>query len=1126
MSQTLNLKVAGLYTAPNQFSGSPDGGLLVANNVTVDQTDLAASRRGFESLPGTLPLSSDRVNRFDYYGGMTDSTKYLIAQWGAGKFGFYDTPSSTWTPYSGTFNPPDPVLARTRFLQQNNNLYLTTSGGIFKLDSVENDTPKEAGVPAGLDVQLSLENSSGFFSQNPVGTFVATVTNGSPTITGLTATPGNIAVGQYLSDTNNFITGATISFITAPALALVSTIATQAGSYQVLVTGPIAGLAIGQLISSASATTLPSTATVTALSGASVTPTGNTHSNTTIDGLSSLTGIVAGMFVTGSGITAGTTVTAVGASSVTISVAASSSLTGTALTFNIPASVSPTGTVTMSSVSITSLSSITGIVPGMTITGTDIPAGTTVIAASGTTVTMSAAATGTPGAAAITFAGAVYLVSNPATATNTVLVPLVVSFTNPGTITMSASSTGTSTEVITYSAGSQVAYRLIWGYKDANNNIILGAPTQWTSITNDSGGTRNVHVRSTIPAGITSANFYQLFRTFQTATATTTPPDEMQQCFEGNPTTMDFTNGYVEIDDSTIDGLLGTSLYTSPSQQGIGQAYAQPPLAKDFCSFYGYVLYANTTSQQSLSLTLTGVGSPNGVQIGDTLHIGGIAYVGGSSEIPSSNQFQVISNGTPAQNITNTTNSLVRVINRSTTSINYATNVSGPTGLPGQMVITTRSLAQAAFSVTASAHGSAYNPPLPTSGATVISTADTFQNGIFCSVENQPEAVPTENLLPLVGSAGDPILRIIALRSYVVILKTDGVFRLVGTNLSNFQILPFDYTTQLVAPDSAVSLNNQVWCLANQGVVSISDTGVQQQSWTNINNVIQELFGTAYAAVQQYASGIGYETDHKYILGLPTNGGDTQNNQVYTYNIFTSAWTRWTRQFTCGFIPKIQNVLYLGNSQNNTVVQERKTGTYTDFIDEAYNFPSISAFANYTVTLSSTLGIKVGDLLYQNASVNSVIISIDPMAGTVTVNDLLTWSIAGATIFPAIENEIQWKPVVAGNAAYLRQYCEGDLLFNTTGFDVATISFSTELSQTFAPVPLTGTPLGNWGFPAWGEFPWGGANLPTPLRFYIPLNSQLGSQLNVDFFIRQAYSNWSLEGVNIVYNDINQEMDG
>lgn len=970
----------------------------VLDDVTVDQNNLLAPRRGFDQLPGQLPATNQRMNRFGYYQGTTDSVAYLIGHWDTDQFGYYS--SSTWNNYTGSFPPPSATLARTRFLQQNNNFYFTTNKGIYKLDSVENDTPKAAGEPPGLDIQLALTGSSGFFSAQSQGSFVGTLTSGSPTITGLTSTPGNIAVGQYLAcspDTTFIPSGTTVSSINASTLAgTPTTSATDAAGQTTLHVSSVVGLAAGQLVSDFSGTLIQT----------------------------------------------GTTVSSVGVGLVVLSLALKR-----------------------------------------------------------------ATAVGTPEA---------------------------IQFLSAPTITMSANAAGgaPTSETISYLAGSQVAYRMVWGKKDLNNNIILGAPSNWVAISNTTGHSSNVTINFSIPSGITTADFYQIYRTFQTPSIAITPNDEMQLCYEGNPIAGDIAIGTLvtPITDSLIDALLGVSLYTSPSQQGIGQAYYPPPMAKDFCSFQNYVFYANTTLQQTINLTILGTDAPNGIQINDVLTIGGIAFTAKGAQNIAANEFKVTystASITPAQAIIATTNSLIQVINQSSTSTVYAYGQSGPTSLPGQILLTSRTFGQTAFVLTASAHGAAYNPILPTSGTTVTSTNITYLNGVYASVQGLPEAVPRANLLPLIGSSAEPILRIIALRDYIVVLKTDGVFRIVGNNLANFQVLAFDYTTKIVAPDSAVSLNNQVWCVANQGIVSISDSGVQQQSWTNINTIIQELLGTASTQVAQYASAVAYETEHKYILGIPSSSGDTANTQTYTYNIFTSAWTRWTRQFSCGFIQPVQNSLYLGNAQNNKIAIERKNLSYTDYIDEAVATPNILSYSGYVVTVDTVTNITVGDLLFQDANDASVITAIDTVALALTVQDPVAWAIATSTVYAAINSIAQWKPVVAGNPGFLRQYSEGDLIFNVTRFNQATVSFFTDIVPSSHSVPLIGNSTGSWGLFTWGlTVPWGGASAAAPIRFYIPMETQLGSQLNVTFNIRQAWSNWSLNGANIVYQDVSGELDG
>jgi hypothetical protein len=60
--------------------------------------------------------------------------------------------------------------------------------------------------------------------------------------------------------------------------------------------------------------------------------TGTTHTSTTVDTLSSLNGLRVGQVISGTGIPLGTTITAVGASSITLSAAATASASGVAMT--------------------------------------------------------------------------------------------------------------------------------------------------------------------------------------------------------------------------------------------------------------------------------------------------------------------------------------------------------------------------------------------------------------------------------------------------------------------------------------------------------------------------------------------------------------------------------------------------------------------------------------------------------------------------------------------------------------------------------------------------------------------------------------------------------------------------
>lgn len=975
MSQQVNLKLKGLYTAPNDFSGVPDGALEVADNIVIDNENLAESRRGFTSL--TDSEFGAQITRLGKYQG------YRIGH-GSTTLAWYNPLSvspSKWTAYSGSYASPDTSMARTRFLEASQNFYFNTSKGVYKLD-VYSGTPALAGVPQGLDVALSLTGSSGFFGTNVEVEVTGTTTSGSANLT-------------LLSD---------------------------------------------------------------------------------------VSGIQEGMYVSGTGITAGTTV-----SSVTESVEVASGSVTTAI-----------GSTTISAINTTT-GFEAALVAGQFIEGTGILPGTRIVSVN----------TGAHTA----------VISRAAVAAGTITATV----SSDPVVTMSANATASGTVTISFSDGSQVGYRIIFGIRDANNNIIYGAPSQFTSITNTTGATRDVQLVFTIPSGITTSHFYQIYRTAQTASAAVSPIDDEQLVYEGNPSSGDISAGYVTVTDSTPDSLKGQYLYTSVSQEGISQANEQPPFCKDFCNFGPYTVYANIKTKQKLKLTIIAVGGSNGIALNDTLTIAGVTYTAKSSETIASGYYQLVTSGTPAQNIADTTNSLIKVINRyASNTLVYAILLSGPTDTPGQILIIERGFGGNSFAATASAHGSAFSPSLPTSGTTISSSQDVYKNGLLISKENQPEAVPLANLL-FAGNASKEIRRVIALREYVVILKDDGIFRLTGTTIDTMSIAPFDLTTKLIAPESAISLSNEVWGYFDQGVCSVSDTGVNVRS-RPIENTLRALNGSSLSAIKSYAFGVGYETDRKYVLAMVSGPAETYATQEFIYNTFTNAWTRWTRSCSTGYVDQDEDILYLANCPDNNVSYERKSNTFRDYVDEAFDV-TITAVNSYVLTLNSVSGIEVGDVIQRSTNVYSVIVEVDTLAVTVTVSNLVGFTTGAAEILPAIENIIQWKPVVAGNPAFLRQYSEGIAIFKRTRFNEATISFATDISQSFQDVEMTGFSNGDWGLFAWGSQPWGGLNRSRSVRFLVPQDKQMASLMNVQLTIRNGYSFWASEGLSMSFYEVSQEIN-
>jgi hypothetical protein len=129
------------------------------------------------------------------------------------------------------------------------------------------------------------------------------------------------------------------------------------------------------------------------------TTTGTASNGSTALTVASGTGLGVGQSVNGNGIAAGTVVSAVSGTSVTLSLATTAALSSTPLTFIGTVVATTTGTASTGSATLT-VASATGLFAGQTVACSGVPAGDVVTAISGTTITLTlnttAALSGTP----------------------------------------------------------------------------------------------------------------------------------------------------------------------------------------------------------------------------------------------------------------------------------------------------------------------------------------------------------------------------------------------------------------------------------------------------------------------------------------------------------------------------------------------------------------------------------------------------------------------------------------------------------------------------------------------------------------------------------------------------------
>lgn len=288
---------------------------------------------------------------------------------------------------------------------------------------------------------------------------------------------------------------------------------------------------------------------------------------------------------------------------------------------------------------------------------------------------------------------------------------------------------------------------------------------------------------------------------------------------------------------------------------------------------------------------------------------------------------------TLAEAIDSTARALVKAINRNPNSPIYSQYASGINDAPGQLYTVARDIGQTATSWTASSSGigEAFEPILPTSGTAVSDSSKAKANELRISRLLEPEAFPAENGIS-VGSETSPILRVVALRDSLIVIKADGIFRITGDSPQNFTATALDSTVICSSSRSVALLNNSVFCLSNQGFVQISDSSVRILS-RPIEPLVSGILGLNLEALSQ---GVGYESDRTYRCTAPSiDGGYT----CFAYNYLTDCWSTFNGQALfqdASVEPDDDLLLHSHLSDRKDIFLERKDTTVLDYTEQSY----------------------------------------------------------------------------------------------------------------------------------------------------------------------------------------------
>lgn len=345
----------------------------------------------------------------------------------------------------------------------------------------------------------------------------------------------------------------------------------------------------------------------------------------------------------------------------------------------------------------------------------------------------------------------------------------------------------------------------------------------------------------------------------------------------------------------------------------------------------------------------------------------------------------------PSQKLDETARSLSRVIN-SNSNIVTCRYVSTVNDTPGKMILEETTLSDDSFTIFANNDDVAklFNPDISEG---LDSSNERSPNRIYFSKYSQPEHVPIVNYIDI-GPKDKKIIRIVGLRDSLFIFKEEGIYRLSGENSNNFSVTLFDNSATLIAPDSVSVLNNHIYCLTTQGIVSVSETGVSVIS-RNIENTILKVSNNSFTNFKTATFSISSETDRSYILFTVKNFDDEHAQIAYRYNTFTQTWTSWEKSAICGLLKTSDDTIYLGADDVNLIEKERKNSSRRDYADRTLLKTFLkNSFLGNQITLSSTTGVDSGDVISQTQYVtisqfNGLVnrLDIDPKIKHPTIND-------------------------------------------------------------------------------------------------------------------------------------------
>jgi hypothetical protein len=240
--------------------------------------------------------------------------------------------------------------------------------------------------------------------------------------------------------------------------------------------------------------------------------------------------------------------------------------------------------------------------------------------------------------------------------------------------------------------------------------------------------------------------------------------------------------------------------------------------------------------------------------------------------------------------------------------------------------------------------------------AGVTSDNERRMNYVYYSLPGEPEAVSAASYIP-VGTSGKAIRRIVPQRDRLLVFKDEGTYAIYGD--FPFQVSLIDDTVQILAPDSAVAIGSTVMVLTDDGIMAVTDGGIQMVS-REIDSTLKPYLATPYRSTTATGVfGVSYESEKVFALFMPSLGITGYEAKAYVLGMETRAWTTWTylAPRLCGRVDPFTDAAYYGLTNSPYLVKDRNTSSTADYEDEA-NLPILSTVQWASTTLGSPFATK------------------------------------------------------------------------------------------------------------------------------------------------------------------------